>query len=73
MEKGGMNDTLFRSEDERAFKQQFVTQFLASWTAMYYAECCARGMQEALEHPPVEDAALYAQKAWEEWCVMMNV
>jgi hypothetical protein len=67
-----MNDTLFRSEDERAFKQQFVTQFLASWTAVHYADFCSRGMQEALEKPPVEDAACLAQKAWEEWCVMMS-
>lgn len=64
-----MNDTLFRSEDERAFKQQFVTQFLASWTAVYYAEYSAKGV---LEHPPVKDAAYLAQKAWEEWCVMVN-
>jgi hypothetical protein len=67
-----MNDTLFRSEDERAFKQQFVTQFLASWTAVHYTEYCQRGEQDVLEHPPVEDAAYLAQKAWEEWCVMMN-
>ena len=67
-----MNDTLFRSEDERAFKQQFVTQFLASWTAVHYAGFCTRGMQEALGHPPVKDAAYLAQEAWEEWCVMMN-
>ena len=65
-----MNDTLFRSEDERAFKQQFVTQFLASWTAIYYVEYSTKGV---LEHPPVEDAAYLAQKAWEEWRVMMNV
>jgi hypothetical protein len=65
-----MNDTLFRPEDERAFKQQFVTQFLASWTAIYYVEYSATLML-GKPKPPVEDAARYAQKAWEHWRVMM--
>jgi hypothetical protein len=68
-----MNDTLFRSEDERAFKQQFVTQFLASWTAVHYVEYCRKGLYEEFKHPPVEDAAYLAQKAWEGWCVMNNL
>ena len=66
-----MNDTLFRSEDERAFKQQFVTQFLASWTAIYYVEYSLKLVMDNPK-PPVQDAARYAQKAWEEWRVMMN-
>ena len=58
-----MSDTLFRSEDERAFKQQFVTQFLASWTAIYYVVYSVKGTPEK---QLVEDAACLAQKAWEE-------
>lgn len=60
-----MNDTLFRSEDERAFKQQFVTQFLASWTAIYYVEHSLILVMDNPK-PPVQDAMLYAQKAWDE-------
>ena len=59
---------LFGMGDEREFKRQFAVQFLASWAATHYTEYCARGMQETLETPPVEDAEYLAQKAWEQWC-----
>lgn len=59
---------LFDMGDEMAFRRQFAVQFLASWAAMHYTEYCAKGMQETLETPPVEDAEYLAQKAWEQWC-----
>ena len=63
-----MSQNLFGMGDEREFKRQFAVQFLASWVATHYTEYCARGMQETLETPPVEDAEYLAQKAWEQWC-----
>ena len=63
--------TLFGMEDEREFKRQFAVQFLASWAAVHYTEYCARGMQETLETPPVEDAEYLAQKAWKQWCAIL--
>ena len=62
---------LFGIRDEREFKRQFAVQFLASWAAVHYTEYCARGMQETLATPPVEDAEYLAQKAWEQWCSIL--
>jgi len=57
--QGEMKEELFKQtdEDELHFKRQFAIQFLASWAATHFTESCARGMQEGLERPPVEDAA----------------
>lgn len=65
-----MNEELFKQtdEDELHFKRQFAIQFLASWSATNHAKFCARGMHDALERPPVEDAAYLAQMAWCYWC-----
>lgn len=65
-----MNEELFKQtdEDELHFKRQFAIQFLASWSATHFTEYCARGMQEELAMPPVEDAKYLAQTAWDHWC-----
>ena len=52
--------------DEARFKEQFIAAFLATWVAQNYGECCYRGTQERLEHPPVEDAKFLADAAWDE-------
>lgn len=48
------------------FRAQFITTFLATWTANNYADACARGEHKRLEKPPCEDAAFLAEKAWKE-------
>jgi len=48
------------------FIRAFVTQFLASWAATNFTDYCARGRQESLEDPPVEDAFFLAEKHWEK-------
>jgi len=59
-------------EDERAFRRQFVTQFLASYCAANFNDFCARGLQGNLEHLPVEDADYLSLTAWRHWCATMN-
>jgi len=70
-ESGLSSHALFGMGDELEFKRQFAVQFLASWAATHYTEYCARGMQETLGTPPVEDAEYLAQKAWEQWCAIL--
>ena len=62
---------VFGMGDELEFRRQFAIQFLASWTAVHYTEYCARGMQETLETPPVEDAEYLSKKAWQHWCAIL--
>jgi hypothetical protein len=61
---------LFGTDDEAAFKRQFVVQFLAAWTASNFNGYCARGMQESLCRPPVEDAVFLANAAWKQWAMI---
>jgi hypothetical protein len=49
------------------FKRMFAAQFLASWVATNYNDYCARGLQDHLETPPVEDAVFLADKAWDHY------
>jgi len=58
---------LFGLDDELAFRRQFATQFLASWCATHFHDFCARGLQEQLEKPPVEDADYLSFAAWKHW------
>lgn len=68
---GVASHALFGMGNKLEFKRQFAIQFLASWTAVHYTEYCAKGMQETLGTPPVEDAEYLAQKAWEHWCAIL--
>lgn len=50
--------------EKTQFIDNFVTTFLASWTANNYDLMCARGEWEKLGNPPVEDAFHLAEHAW---------
>ena len=50
--------------EEKLFKLQFITTFLASYAATNYDDCCARGKHETLYNLPVEDAEDIAHNAW---------
>lgn len=52
---------------EEEFKRQFITSFIAAWSASNYDEACYSGGHERLEHVPVEDAQLLAENAWKKW------
>jgi len=52
---------------DKRFIEQFATTFLATWCANNYSDACARGEQQRLEHPPVEDAIFLAEAALAEW------
>lgn len=54
--------------NEIEFRNQFTVQFLATWTAIHYDDFCARGLQEELASPPVEDAEYLAKAAWDSMC-----
>lgn len=50
--------------DEASFKTNFISTFLAAWTANIYNDACMRGQHDRFNSPPVEDAELLADKAW---------
>jgi len=52
--------------DQDQFIEQYVTTFLATWTAKEYDSACANGQQKRLQKPPVEDAIYLARHAWYE-------
>lgn len=54
------------SLSKQDFIEQFVVQFLASYTATIYEDCCMRGQHAKLRKPPVEDAIHLAEEAWNE-------
>ena len=62
-----------KSTDKETFLLQFEASFLASWCATNYADICARGMQEQLEQPPVEDAEYLAHAAWNQRLKILDV
>ena len=49
---------------KKEFKDQFIVNFLSTWCAINYDDCCMRGQHDRLENPPVEDADWLADKAW---------
>ena len=57
-----------KKDNSAAFKQQFITSFIAAQTSSNYDEACYSGQHERLEHFPIEDAQFLAEKAWEKWC-----
>lgn len=42
--------------DKNTFIEQWVVTFLANWTLKEYDDACARGQQNRLKDPPIEDA-----------------
>jgi hypothetical protein len=58
---------------EDKFKENFISTFLATWTANNYDNYCIQGKQEDLEHPPVEDAIFLAESAWKKYKEISNI
>ena len=53
--------------NEKTFKDNFISTFLASWCATHYNDYCMQSKQEQLENPPVEDAIYLADEAWKKY------
>ncbi len=51
--------------DKETFINNYVTTFLATWTANEYPMACMTGTHKKLHEPPVEDAYFLAEKAYE--------
>jgi len=51
---------------KQKFIDNFIVSFLASWVANNYSFACSHGRHEMLENPPVEDAKMLAEAAWEK-------
>tara|TARA_B100000700_G_scaffold138442_1_gene154485 strand:- start:1195 stop:1491 length:297 start_codon:yes stop_codon:yes gene_type:complete len=56
-----------RYETYKKFKNNFITKFLATWTAKNHEKYCMEGRQEELKKPPVEEAVFLADEAWKEY------
>lgn len=53
--------------NEKQFKAQYITQFLASYMASTYDRDCQNGhVGEPYNHQPITDAAFLADCAWEQ-------
>lgn len=50
--------------EKTQFIDNFITTFLATWTANNYDIMCAQGEWSKLENPPAEDAVHLAECAW---------
>lgn len=58
--------------NEQEFKQQIITNFIATYCAINYDDMCAKGNYNIIDNPPVEDAEHIAEKAWKEWVKIHN-
>lgn len=47
------------------FIRDYVTNFLATWTAQHFSDFCARNLHAELGRPPWEDALHCAGEAWD--------
>jgi hypothetical protein len=61
---------LFTEDDEKEFKQAFVTTFLANHAALVYQE---NPVSPTLTEPPVEDAEFLASAAWKHWTKILGL
>lgn len=64
---------LFSADYEDDFKRLFVIQFLSSYVANNFQEACVTGRHQSLRQPPVEDAKLLANAAWEHWVQLIGL
>ena len=48
------------------FFDQFITQWIATWSANHYDEYCAMGQHAGLYNPPIEDAEFIALEVWDK-------
>jgi hypothetical protein len=53
--------------EKKAFRENFISTFCATWCANNYLQYCMEGKQKELGKPPVEDAAFLADEAWEHY------
>ena len=54
--------------NEKQFKEQYISTFLASYMASNYDFDCQNGHpNEPYNHQPIEDAIFLANKAWEQY------
>lgn len=49
------------------YKELFMVQFIATWTANNYEESCMIGNHDKLMNPPFEDAAFIAAATWKSF------
>lgn len=59
--------TTFSDVDEKEFKMNFVSTFLATWIATNYDTACQWGEHERLDNPPIEDAEYHASVVWNKY------
>jgi hypothetical protein len=52
--------------NEQEFKQQIITNFIATYCAINYDDMCARN-KDLENYILIEDAEYVANKAWENW------
>lgn len=54
--------------NEKQFKEQYISTFLASYMASRYDYDCQNGHpNEPYNHQPIEDAIFLANSAWEQY------
>ena len=58
--------------DREIFLDNFVTQFLASYSNSVYMDCCQRGDHDRLYNPPIEDALFIGEEVWEKLLSIKN-
>ena len=51
--------------NRQQFISHFITTFCATWCANNHADYCQMDKHDELESPPMEDALLLAEAAWE--------
>jgi hypothetical protein len=59
-----LREKIMLNLDQDKFITDYVTIFLATWTANEYDSACQRGEQRKLNNPPIEDAVYLARMAW---------
>ena len=53
--------------DKKTFLNNYISTFLATWTANHYEEYIMNNKHEDLGKPPVEDAIFLANEAWKKY------
>ena len=53
--------------DKQTFVNNYISTFLATWTANHYEEYIMNNKHGDLGKPPVEDAMFLANEAWDKY------
>jgi hypothetical protein len=62
--------SLSKREERRAWIEDYVRTFLATYSATRYDDACFTGIHVVFDNQPVEDAYFIAGRAWkklQEW------